>query len=666
MKHFTHIDGLRAIAVLAVVFNHLGVHWLPGGFVGVDIFFVISGFVITYGIKDRLVKGEFSLLDFYDRRVRRIFPAMLIIVGLSLVYGYFALPSGDYASLGNSAFSSALFFANVYFMHNTGYFDASAHAMPLLHLWSLAVEEQFYIAWPIVAWLLWKMTEFKGIVFASILGILLSTSLLACLFVTLHEPKAAFFLPYYRAWEFLLGTALAVGYSRLNLTGFLSAMLGVIGFFCMTYALLFITEDDAFPGIYALLPVIGALLLIASGLYTNWWGVRFLSSAIPRFFGHISYSLYLWHWPLIVFFIFYKGGGELTRYEQGCIFIASVVLATLTMYLIENPLRYMKMSALRRVSIGIVAAGLVALSGHIINAQEGFPHRLSANVRGLSSLKVMWDWPCSQTRAIEGLAGNEWCVLGADWDKASRKGVLWGDSHAEHFAPEIHEVAKQQNLSLLLWRACPAYVSYDIKLFRPKMPEYYLKCANSRKRLEEWIAEKKLIQTMVLAGAWRDQPEAIYKSDSDIRSRAYGLKLMKDGFVDLFKVLPATIDHIVLLGDVPRFSNDPIPCARRRIDASLIQQSCDLDILNSAEVIRRHADTDAVLKAAALTDKRVIFIPSAARMCTDKNCLTYVKNEFLYRDSHHLRRNFSFVARTALITKLGLTEALAIQPVKTE
>ena len=399
MKHESHptyrpdIDGLRAVAVLSVVAFHAFPSGMPGGFIGVDVFFVISGFLISTILFESLERGTFDLAGFYFRRIRRIFPALLLILAVCFGLGWFILLQGEFKQLGTHVFGGATFMSNFVLWKESGYFDSAAESKPLLHLWSLGVEEQFYIVFPLLLWLAWKAR----------LNLLLVTALVTLVSFLLNvvtiraDPLSAFYLPHIRFWELMAGALLAYvtfrepaamtdvrnkmtavlgrgGQARPDETGvtLLSDALSIAGAGLLAIGFLTITQAKWFPGWWALLPTLGAVLLIAAGPGA-WINRIILSHPVFVWFGLISYPLYLWHWMLLAFARI--AAGEVPSWEvRLAVVAASVLLAWLTYRLIETPLRYGKWGTAKVAALVCAMIG-VGLAGHQANRLDGIPDR---------------------------------------------------------------------------------------------------------------------------------------------------------------------------------------------------------------------------------------------------------------------------------------------------
>jgi peptidoglycan/LPS O-acetylase OafA/YrhL len=360
-KYRPDIDGLRAIGVLSVVVFHAFPRWIPGGFIGVDIFFVISGYLISTIIFENLERGTFSFRVFYARRIKRIFPALLIVLATSLIFGWFGLGLDALKTLGMQIAAGAGFFANFLMWQQSGYFDGLSSSKPMLHLWSLSVEEQFYIVWPFLLWLSWK----NKINILLLTLILLAGSFAWNIWEARMDVVADFYSPLTRFYELLIGACLAY-ISLFNPTllekfkagnGNVQSLLGAAG---IAGGFALVTSNSVFPGWWALLPTLGTAAIIAAGKQA-WFNHSILSSRILVWFGLISFPLYLWHWPLIAFAVV-KAHGTPPRLMLVFVIALSIALAWLTYTLIERPVRFGKHSNSLGAAVfaGMVVAGIVA------------------------------------------------------------------------------------------------------------------------------------------------------------------------------------------------------------------------------------------------------------------------------------------------------------------
>src|SRR6202171_1672665 len=327
------IDGLRDIALMLVVNFHAFPEAMPGGFIGVDIFFVISGFLITGILLRELDQRRFSLLTFYNRRIRRIFPALIVVLCATLVLGWLWMLPAAYAQLSTDVFASAAFFSNIALLLQSGYFDIESGKKPLLHLWSLGIEEQFYLFWPLILMLVARM-RLSILVAASVIGVasfVLNVALIG------PNPVATFYLPFTRAWELLAGAVLACSWNQVRQAGAPSNLRASLGILLIAIAAGVLDTKSAFPGWWAILPVAGAALLLSAP--AAWFCRTLLASRPLVWIGLISYPLYLWHWPLLVFFGIIKFG-PLTLVERELILGLSALLAWLTYWLFIFPFSF--------------------------------------------------------------------------------------------------------------------------------------------------------------------------------------------------------------------------------------------------------------------------------------------------------------------------------------
>lgn len=347
------IDGLRTVAVLPVVIFHLGTNLFPGGFVGVDIFFVISGFLITQTLLSEQGKWRDALFDFYKRRIKRIFPALFALYLCVMLAAFGLLMSDQSAEVAKSIIASIFFVSNILFYTQSGYFDGELDNNPLLHTWSLSVEEQFYIFFPLLIFLTrsWTSTHRRQLVWALTL-----TSFAAAQWMVSRNASSAFYLIPFRTWELSLGSLLAIGAIPAPRRQWQAEIGVAAGLALIAYSVLFYNKATPFPGASALLPCLGTAVILLCGEKWRTLGARLLSIAPMRFIGLISYSLYLWHWPIIVF---YRNiDSRLDNVERASLLIAALVAATLSWAYVERPFR----GSSRLTSRAIVLRGSAAMA----------------------------------------------------------------------------------------------------------------------------------------------------------------------------------------------------------------------------------------------------------------------------------------------------------------
>jgi peptidoglycan/LPS O-acetylase OafA/YrhL len=454
------IDGLRAVAVAVVVGYHAFPQIVPGGFVGVDVFFVISGFLITQLILNDLLSKRFSLSGFYARRVRRVFPALIVILLASFALGWLLLLPDEFASLGTSTVGAAAFVANIVFFHQAGYFDIAAAYKPLLHLWSLGIEEQFYIVWP---WILLLAFRRGHGLFWLILALGLA-SFAVNLAIVHRDPAAAFYLPHARSWELLMGCLIACvslqgapawlvarldRIDRILWAGIAARLEGKaerlahdakawLGIALIVGAVAFLHHNSTFPGWRALLPTLGTCLIICAE--DSWLNRVVMSHRAAIFLGLISYPLYLWHWPLLSFARYAETGSPSPLLTVSCV-LASVALAWATYVFLERPIRFGRPARIKVVSLAalMAAAGCIGL---LTVAAGGFdiriPEAMRDNFRDISRARVdpEKDWrlgTCLLETQHDKSKFADACL-----DREPRPSILvWGDSVAAALYPGL-------------------------------------------------------------------------------------------------------------------------------------------------------------------------------------------------------------------------------------
>lgn len=440
------IDGLRAIAVVAVVLHHAFPEHVRGGFVGVDVFFVLSGYLISSILLGGLEKGRFSLADFYARRVRRIFPALFLVLLTTLLMGWNTLVPNEFKQLGKHAVAGSGFVSNFAFWFEAGYFDASAVSKPLLHLWSLAIEEQFYIFWPFTLYALHRWMRGATVRWTVLL---LVASLALNLWFVRTDLNAAFYNPLGRFWEMMMGSTLAALHLRSTAPQDLVPshwrvrhwltpnVLTTLGAMLLLLVLVRLNPECRFPGWWALAATLGTCLMIAAGP-SGWFNRYVLASKPMVWIGLISYPLYLWHWPLLSF-AHIRNGAQPSDHVQWQWVGASIVLATLTYWLVERPIRFGRLKS-SRIITPLLCAAIVstAVAGSVIHAKDGFPDRFPSLLSTLLSKG-------GRDAIVDGWR-EEGCVLDYDRPPADYKPYcidekrrplifLWGDSHAGSLYP---------------------------------------------------------------------------------------------------------------------------------------------------------------------------------------------------------------------------------------
>jgi peptidoglycan/LPS O-acetylase OafA/YrhL len=438
------IDGLRALAVVSVIAFHAGLGGVTGGYVGVDVFFVISGYLIAGNIYAAVERGQFTLAGFYERRIRRIQPALIAMLAVcAVVFAAFLTPV-DYKSFAQSVGASLTFCSNLFFYAKSGYFDGGSETKPLLHTWSLAVEEQYYLAFPLLVAALHRVLPRRTTLAIALLALL---SLAFSMVQVRANPDAAFYLPFSRAWELLAGAWLARGALPAPRGAALRQACAFAGLLAIVVPVMLYTPATRFPGESALLPCLGALLLIHAGSGGPSVAGGWLSSAPAAFIGRISYSLYLWHWPLLValrYLLFRELQGPL---ELGLYAAAAVALAWASWRWVEQPFRTRGAGPLParahvfRATAAITGAGLAF--AFVVQADQGFPARFQQPARGYAQAALDTNPQRQRCDRLppERIVAGQACALGAAGPDAPSF-VLIGDSFGDAAAPGIDASAR--------------------------------------------------------------------------------------------------------------------------------------------------------------------------------------------------------------------------------
>ena len=613
LTHRADIEGLRGIAVLSVLAVHSFPHWLQGGFIGVDIFFVLSGYLISQLLLQSLEAGRYSLIDFYARRVRRLYPALCLVLLACLVFSLlYTFPSAS-RHVGQHVAAGALFISNIVLWSEAGYFDAASQAKPLLHLWSLGIEEQFYLVWPVAMAFLFRHPRWA---LRLIIAALLLSLGLNLAFVT-DRPVATFFLPPTRFWELMLGAVLAWLTWQANgqplswvcqrwqvLSGMhqrLADGLSLLGLLMLAGALWLIDHDAPFPGWRALLPTLGTVALLAAGPEA-WANRLLLSQPVLRFYGAISYPLYLWHWPLLSFPIVL--GIPLSAELRVLILVASVVLATLTYELIEKPVR--RGVGGRKLTVALfLALALLGACGWAVKQSHGLLQTYPPSVREVAAAEFDADFPSYRIdrcflrmeQGPESFSAD--CVDRSDLQRPLT--FLWGDSHAAALYSGLLGASQRhpdQTLRLAQYTAaaCPPLP------FAPAQSATH--CARTNAAVLERIAAERPA-TVVLAGHWSKygtHTESLREVMAGLRQTVARLHAMG-------------VAKVVVFGNLPTWQ---IP--QPRILMLHWNRTHALPDYTSDRLEPASLATDRAVQHA-MSDMGVTFISPIAALCNVSGCL---------------------------------------------
>jgi len=620
MQYRPDIDGLRALAVLAVVAFHAFPERVKGGFIGVDVFFVISGFLISTIIFKNLGNENFSFAEFYSRRVRRIFPALILVLISSLIFGWFALLPSEYQQLGRHAAAGAGFVSNFIFWNEAGYFDNSAETKPLLHLWSLSIEEQFYIFWPLLLWFAWK----KKLKVALLISAVASLSFLLNIKTTLNAPIESFFFPHTRFWELLCGSLLAwltiQGRNLSKLRTFISGL----GLSFLVFGFLKISKASDFPGWRALIPVTGTFLIIFAGPQA-WLNRYLLSHKVLVGIGLISYPLYLWHWPLLSFARILESTLPSSKIRLTLVGI-SFLLAWLTYKWVEQPIRRQQRFS-RGVPSLLLSGGICLTLGLVIVFQNGFPQRRSPvtqiypgdigaveyfNYWGKQFPKCTNNYIFSISELFQGIPR----CMQSKTDPLVDFAII-GDSHAEQLFMGLAKALPQLNIAYYYKNALPFS---DTPEFSDIFPE---------------VLRQSHIKKVVLAAFWSRK----------IGNLPQNVDVSKK-FIQTFDLLKKAGKTVFITDNLPGFPFDPNRCSQIRRFSS---QTRVCSFKNNKEQWG-YQRFERGLKAALPLMEGVHLIPLEKYICSNEECSMVQNGIMFYRDTNHLGINGSkiigeFVAR---------------------
>jgi peptidoglycan/LPS O-acetylase OafA/YrhL len=618
-KYRPDIDGLRAIAVGSVVAFHTFPNFFKGGYVGVDIFFVISGYLISGIIVDAVERDRFSYLDFYIRRIRRIFPALVIVIAATLVVGWYVLLPDEFERLGKHLAAGAGFATNLVLWSEAGYFDVSSDTKPLLHLWSLAIEEQFYILWPLILGLVWRRKRGLLVATLSIAAISFAYNVIS----VVHHPVAAFYSPLARFWELMLGGILAYLVRQKGewLAQF-HALRAAGGLLLIGVSVFALNREFAFPGYWALFPTVGAFLVISAG-FTNWISRYVLGNRLMVGVGLISYPLYLWHWPILVFAKIVKGG-LLTPTDRVTAIAASVALAFLTYRFIEYPIRH---SSTLRIPQGLAAAmagagalGLLIFTGTIDSRLR------NENITQILAASYDWQYP---PVAAENHSFGELRYF-RESSKLDSYTLFVGDSNMEQYAPRIDRVIKDHaaavNGAIMVGNQQWCNFLIDIILGVDRCPSAFTQLRA--------LINADSTHAVVLAESWINDEEALRNADNQQR------------FVRFLRSI-ADIKRVYLILNIPNGeelapTNMFAGSRLREITAKPVA-SISFDF---GRFEQRYTAINKILSAIAGQSGATLIDP-IPYLCPQMHCPVFdADGRPLYLDAAHLTRSYAIRAAT--------------------
>lgn len=647
LSYRADIDGLRAIAVGSVVLFHGHIPPFTGGYVGVDVFFVISGYLITSILARDITARRFSLVDFYDHRIRRIFPALFVVLAVVTLLAAFALTPREMVQYARSLGPSALFYANIHFESVLDYFGPRADEVPLLHLWSLAVEEQFYILFPVLLFLLMR---FGTRTFAVIvLGVLTLASLVYSQITVMEAPWSAFFLLPSRAWELFAGSLLAlVRWPPLPRRA--AGAIGIAGVAAILAPVFLYSKDTTFPGLSALPPVLGSAAIIFAGMHTQQGIVqKVLGHPWFTYVGRISYSLYLWHWPLLVLAVDYKGR-HLTYLQAGGVILVAIVFSALSLKFVETPLR--RPSALGGIRLARFGAGALAIALSfgvvaLIEYKGGGFRTLSARAQAADSVanararnaipntcvNLRRTWTAEAAARLRCTAAPNEAVKSADV-------VVWGDSHAGALYQGLYGMLNKdgQTARILSMPACPPILGVDA--IHPQYPARV--CTEFNNAAMEEIRRLKP-KVVILVGRWSmwtaRAGNHFWLTTKDFpggeeRSAEMTAKVFDYGITHTVREINAAGAVAFVLGQPPEFAEAPVQCVIRKEKSGSDSSSCET--IPTAEGMRFVAASNGMLTRLAATEPGMKVFLLSSLFCDQTVCRGGAGNDFYFMDEHHV------------------------------
>jgi peptidoglycan/LPS O-acetylase OafA/YrhL len=625
LTYRSDIDGLRAIAVLAVVAFHASPHRLPGGFIGVDIFFVISGFLITSILKKANEEESFSLISFYQRRIKRIFPALLIVLAGSAIFGYLTLFPNEFAQLGKHISGGVSFISNFVLYSESGYFESSSDLKPLLHLWSLGIEEQYYIFFPVILFLAYwrKVNPLRMIVGLTVLSFALS------IYARNNLPFAdGFYLPWFRFWEIGVGAILAYAQPPLHKKKIFQEVSSYAGILFITLAVLLINPASRFPGYLALLPTTGAALLLLSP--RSYFNRSILSHPAVVYIGLISYPLYLWHWPALSFLHIFE---ETSPGARSLAVALSFILAILTYEFVEKKVKKVRLAAawkpLCALSLTLFFSGLLFINS--------IKPRM-ANWDKVNISEIVEDW--EDVKGWQKFVKNG-ITFSTMKGQAPGTVLLWGDSHLVQYAPRVRHLMETNNQELRT-------VVIARRNGTGPIPGVFDTRNNGiASQWYETILEYALsdsIDTVVIGGFWsRYIGEAFPEYGTHFYKDGVKTNLLDGGNILARESLREILKRISL--KKPVFLLLDTPHSTELHPKHQVSYNRFTGQLNYGPVYipyERNMELDLTLiEIAQSSGATVINAPQEMGLCADGLVRTRSEdNELIFRDSHHLRPFF--------------------------
>lgn len=640
-KYRPDIDGLRALAILPVVLFHAFPSRLTGGFVGVDIFFVISGFLISTIIFRSLKQEKFSFLDFYARRARRIFPALSLVLFSVITFGWFALDGDEYKMLGKHVAAGAGFLQNFILWGEADYFDISSELKPLLHLWSLAIEEQYYLVFPLIAWFAWR----KGLNLFGLVLFIAIASLAANLYWIRTDTVGTFYFPHTRIWEIMAGAILAyitlkssalsghadtsaASSSSWKSIGLKKSLLSCLGLGLILVSIFVFEKHHHYPGWRAMIPVLGTVLIIYAGQY-SWINRHILGNKLVIFVGLISYPLYLWHWPLLSFARIIESE-PLSASLRIAIIAISFVLAILTYYLIEKPIRSGSYQRFWTIALVIIMFCVGSL-GMLAYKRELTP-RLELSVQEVKEwerLNPSYEENCAELFPEWNNRRNGFKCSFLEQGKPEI--AVIGDSHSRRIHYGVSQAIGKEHSTALFPIGC-GMPFYEISVAIPqklRTSDYqYTRAKLIGKALDFSINDPAVKLIILSTGAcWNNIVDI-----ENLEERNPG-RIVESKMRLTFEKLSQSGKQVIYVLDNPILDFDPKSCVSRpfRINQSKVRCKMELETFN-----KQRAQYFRIANIVLADYPNIKVFNVASKLCDDEYCYALIDNKLLYHDRSHL------------------------------
>lgn len=628
------VDGLRAIAVLIVLCFHAGFSFITGGYVGVDVFFVISGYLITGIIVKAIDKQTFNFISFFLSRISRLYPALIFTAIIIALAGYFIYSPEDFKLISTSGNYALASISNIYFAESVGYFDKSSEINPFLHTWSLAVEQQFYLFWPFILLLLVKISRKFLAVNLFILTIILT---LASAWSTVHMPVQGYYWTLFRMFELSAGGVIFFVKDGINLKNTAKEVLLLVGLSLILYSAIYFTPQTIFPGYNALIPVIGAMLCIfcCNAKYTG----KFMSSRLLTGIGIISYSVYLIHWPLMVFYKYYIYR-ELLFIEKTSLVIGSIFIAYFMYTFIENRYRKINLTSLNQKSVGFVLVFIAVLSFSALTVfNNGFPGRSKVN-------HTDEDYTNSITYGGENVAQGPEVLLGDKKGKIAF--VIMGDSFARQYANAIDSNLKARNRSAIGFFADGCLYSY---VYATKINNLVNnKCGQMLVAATKYARDNNL--PIMFAQEWTaylwttsDEKRNLIKFENYSAYTSFMMKNINNIFIK------SRVNKIILVGDLPQSpgTGGAASCLSR---PSVSRKKCIENLITHVSASPAFGLNQAI--GQLVNDSQgMSFINPFEFVCKNNLCSAFNENGLsLYSDNVHLSKYGASIVTPMILDSL--------------